>query len=99
MSLENPGRSGAAEIGAWFQRHIAGLIAVTPDSVDLDADFDSFGLDSVQGVDMITALEQWLGVDEDLPIDIIFDSASIGEAAARVAGHLSGAPTGSRAAQ
>lgn len=99
MSLENPGRSGAEDIGAWFQRHIAGLIAVTPEEVNLDADFDSFGLDSVQGVDMITALEQWLSLDEDLPIDIIFDSASIAEAAGRVASHLSGAATGSQGAQ
>lgn len=99
MSPENPGRIGATEINTWFQRHIATLIAIAPEEVDLDADFDSFGLDSVQGVDMITALEQYLGVDDDLPIDIIFDSSSIREAAERVAAHLAGAPADSRAVQ
>lgn len=99
MSQKNTGRSGAAEISAWFQRHIAALVAIAPEEVEIDADFDSFGLDSVQGVDMITALEQWLGVEEDLPIDVIFDSASIREAAERVADHLAEAPAASRAAE
>ena len=80
---------GAEEIRSWFQKHIASIAALTPDEVDLAADFDSFGLDSVQGVDMITALEDWLKLDEDLPIEIIFDAASIADAADATATLLS----------
>ena len=79
---------------SWFQKYIANVAAITPDAVDVASDFDSFGLDSVQGVDMITALEDWLGVDDDLPIELIFDAPSIGEAADAIAALLAEKRTG-----
>ena len=88
MIESDAARPGAGEIKAWFQTHIASIVAITADEVDLTADFDSFGLDSVQGVDMITALEEHLGLDDDLPIEIIFDAASIADAADAIAAIL-----------
>jgi acyl carrier protein len=81
-------RHDAGEIKTWFRQHIARLLSLDPEEVDVEADFDGFGLDSVQGVDMVTALEDWLGLDEDLPIDVIFDAASISDAADSVAAIL-----------
>jgi len=80
---------GAEEISSWFQKYIAKVAAIPADEVDVGADFDSFGLDSVQGVDMITALEDWLGLEDDLPIEIIFDASSIADAADATAALLS----------
>ena len=85
MSSVEAARREAGEIQTWFQQHIASLLALDPDKVDVTADFDGFGLDSVQGVDMVTALEDWLGLDEDLPIDVIFDADSIAHASESVA--------------
>ena len=71
MIESDAAQPGAEEISSWFQKYIAKVAAIPADEVDVGADFDSFGLDSVQGVDMITALEDWLGLEDDLPIEII----------------------------
>ena len=75
----------AAEIQTWFQDHIATLIGVSADEIPPDTDFDSFGIDSVQGVDMLAELESWLGVPDELPVDIIFEADSLAGASEDIA--------------
>jgi acyl carrier protein len=75
----------AAQIENWLKAHIAGLIGQTPEEIDSDADFDSFGIDSVQGVDMVVALESWLDMPDDLPMELLFEAPTLADAARRVA--------------
>ncbi|MCE7797102.1 acyl carrier protein [Sphingobium sufflavum] len=82
---------GAGEIETWFRDYIAKLVGLPVEQVAGSADFDSFGIDSVQGVDMVTALETWLGLTEDLPLEYVFEADSITEAAQRISLAL---PTG-----
>jgi len=74
-----------ADIESWLKRHIAGLIGVRAETIDGDADFESFGIDSVQGVDMVVALETWLAMPDEIPMELLFEAATIADAARNVA--------------
>ncbi len=87
MTLNSDPRS-ADEIEDWFRNYIADLAGTTAAEVSGGADFESFGIDSVQGVDMVTALETWLGLSQDLPLEYVFEASSIAEAAVRVSDAL-----------
>lgn len=75
----------AAEIESWLKQHIAAVVGLSPDAISSDAHFESFGMDSVQGVDMLVALETWLDMPDDIPMDLLFEAPSIAEAARGVA--------------
>jgi acyl carrier protein len=77
-------RADAAAIEAWLRGHVATLIGTTPDKVDPAGDFESFGIDSIQAVDMVGALEDWLGLPDGLPMEVLFDAETLADAAARV---------------
>ncbi|HEX7820617.1 MAG TPA: acyl carrier protein [Sphingobium sp.] len=88
MTAPNANFPGADEIEEWFRNYIATLTGVTMGEVQGAADFESFGIDSIQGVDMVTALETRLGMSEDLPLEYVFEASSISEAAQRVSDAL-----------
>lgn len=50
------------EIVQWCRNHIAGLLDLPIDRIPIDADFDSFGLDSAAAVGLVIDLEDWLGM-------------------------------------
>lgn len=75
----------AVDIEKWLQRHIAGLVGLSPEEVSSAADFESFGVDSVQGVDMLVALETWLAMPDEIPMELLFEAPSIADAARSVA--------------
>jgi acyl carrier protein len=75
----------AVDVEKWLQQHIAGLFGLSPDTVSTAADFESFGIDSVQGVDMLVALENWLAMPDDIPMELLFEAPSIADAARSVA--------------
>lgn len=72
------------EIETWFEAHLAALIDMPAAEVDGDMDFESFGIDSIQAIDMAAALQEWLGLTDDAPLDLIFDAPSIRHAAVEV---------------
>lgn len=82
-ALDSNNRTTGA-IEEWFKAYVAKLVGVSAEDVDGTADFDSFGIDSMQGVDMVTALEAWLGLSQDLPLEYVFEASSISEAAQRI---------------
>ena len=73
----------AESIEAWLVREIAGRVGSSPEEIDIRKPFESHGLDSVEGVGMSGALENWLGVR--LPATLAWDFPTI-ESLAR---HLS----------
>ncbi|CAN5363062.1 hypothetical protein BH10PSE13_BH10PSE13_02620 [soil metagenome] len=88
MTVSHSNPRSADEIEDWFRQHVATLVGLTVAHVPGTADFESFGIDSIQGVDMVTALESWLGLSEDLPLEYVFEASSIAEAAGRVSDAL-----------
>lgn len=84
MTVSPPHIRSADEIEDWFRQHVAAVAGLPVSDVPGSADFESFGIDSIQGVDMVTALEAWLGLSEDLPLEYVFEASSISEAAQRV---------------
>lgn len=95
VTASHPNPRSADAIEHWFRQHVATLAGLSIADVPGTADFDSFGIDSIQGVDMVTALEAWLGLTEDLPLETVFEASSIAEAAALVADTISTGTTAS----
>lgn len=77
------------DIEHWIRAYIASSTGAAIDEIDADCHFDSFGMDSIQAVEMITGLEGWLGTGHYLPLDSIFDAPSISDAAAQLGSILS----------
>ena len=80
--------ASSANIEAWFKNYVAELTGTAPERINANADFESFGIDSVQAVDMVGALEDWLDLADGLPIEIMFEEHSIAATARRVADSL-----------
>jgi acyl carrier protein len=43
--------------------HVAALLEIDPNTVDVDKPFRSLGLDSIAAVDLSAKLEDWLGCE------------------------------------
>lgn len=82
----------ANDIEAWFKGHLAALIDMPVEEIGGEMDFESFGIDSMQAVDMVAALQEWLGLADDAPLDFVFDAPSIRLAAEGVAAVLADGP-------
>jgi len=77
-----PQRS-AVEIQEWLVNHMADALSVSPDSIDVTALWDDFGLDSPTAIGMTGELEDWLGRRVDPTL--IFDYPTIEQFSQRVA--------------
>lgn len=51
------------QIVDWCRQHIAALLDFPIERVPVDAEFDSFGLDSAAAVSLVVDLEEWLGTE------------------------------------
>ena len=56
---KNP--SAAAEIKAWLISHLAQLVKIDPEEVDVNIPFNRYGLDSSAAIGMTGDLGEWLG--------------------------------------
>jgi acyl carrier protein len=54
-----------AAVRTWCGDYLAKALRIRRDRIDDDANFASFGLDSAESVFMVTALEDWLGLELD----------------------------------
>ena len=53
-------KRSSREIAAFLSMQIAEHVAVSPQEIDTQASFESFGLDSVKGMVILGRLESWL---------------------------------------
>lgn len=60
-----------AELQGWLIFHLAAALEVDPEAIDVKAPFDRYGLDSYAAVNLVGALEDWLGYElsPTLPYD------------------------------
>ncbi|MBI3181647.1 MAG: acyl carrier protein [Myxococcales bacterium] len=55
----------AAEIEGWLIQRISTMVRLPEASLDRNANFDTYALDSAKAMEMVGDLEQWLGTRID----------------------------------
>jgi len=63
------------DIKAWLLSHIAELSNISPEAVDVHRPFSEFGLDSLETINLMMELEDWLG--RDLAATIAWDYPTV----------------------
>ena len=74
------------EIQNWIVNHIAELLEVNPNRIDVTSSFDRYGLDSAAAVALTGDLEDWLGTE--IEPTLLFDYPTIERLAHHVAEDL-----------
>jgi len=80
-----PRARAAEEIQAWLISHLAAIIGVSPDAIDEREPLINYGLDSLHGVEMAGALENW--INRSLAPTILYEHKSIKALASYLARH------------
>ncbi len=63
------------QIVEWCRQHIATLLDFPVDRIPVDAEFDTFGLDSGAAVSLVVDMEEWLGTE--VSPSLLFEFPSI----------------------
>ncbi len=63
------------EIQDWIVSHLAELLEIDPDEIDVTIPFDRYGLDSSEAIGMTGELEDWLG--QELHPTLLYDYPTI----------------------
>ena len=71
-------------INRWLCQQISGALRLQASQIDPDITFDRYGLDSVQAVEITTALGDGLGLS-DLSPTLLYDYPTINQLTAHVA--------------
>jgi phthiocerol/phenolphthiocerol synthesis type-I polyketide synthase D len=73
-----------SEIEAWCAAYLRKTLKLTDAPIDVHAEFASLGLDSAESVFLVSAIEDWLGLE--LASDTAMEHPSIAKLARFVAG-------------
>jgi acyl carrier protein len=79
-----------ADIQAWCAAYLRKALKLGALDVAVDTEFPSLGLDSAESVFMVSAIEDWLGLE--LASDTAVEHPSIAELSRFVAGQLERSP-------
>jgi acyl carrier protein len=88
MGQEQNRQITTGEVESWICRRIAEFVHLAEDAVSPDASFESFGIDSAKAISLITDLEISFELPDELPLELLFEAESIGEAAEGIAGAI-----------
>jgi acyl carrier protein len=80
-SISNP---DFEEILLWLTTNVAIEAKMNPDTVDIHAPFEFFGLDSIKSLTLSGLLEEW--INRDLPPTLFWDYPNINSLAEFLAG-------------
>ncbi len=75
MKHSEPTSPAPTALLPWLAAAIARTLELAPEQIDVDADFDGFGLDSVQAVALSGELSDHLG--RELPATLLYEHRSI----------------------
>ena len=73
----------ASEIEAWLRREVSSLVGIPEDEVNINEEFASFGLGSVQSVTLAGELQEFLGFR--LSATLVWDFPTVGSMAKHLA--------------
>ncbi|ADG80882.1 Acyl transferase OS=Tsukamurella paurometabola (strain ATCC 8368 / DSM / CCUG 35730 / CIP 100753/ JCM 10117 / KCTC 9821 / NBRC 16120 / NCIMB 702349 / NCTC 13040) OX=521096 GN=Tpau_4321 PE=4 SV=1 [Tsukamurella paurometabola] len=79
-----PAPGGGADVAAVLRHHLARALAVPADTLDPDVALVALGLDSLQALELRTAVRDEL--DAELPLEAILGGATLAEVSATLAG-------------
>ena len=71
------GQVSHEQICHWLAGHLSQVLNIDTKQVDIELEFDDYGLDSRDAVGMIGELSEWLG--QDLDPNLIYEYRSIDE--------------------
>ena len=74
----------ADEISSWCVRYVADMLERAPAEIDPSKRFSRIGFDSAMSVQLVVAIEAWLGIQLDP--DVMSNHPTIARLAAYVAG-------------
>jgi acyl carrier protein len=74
----------AGEIENWIRHKVAEVVNLDPADVGPEDAFEQFGIDSAKSISLVMDLENWLGLDDELPLDILFEATSIRQSALQI---------------
>ncbi len=80
------------EIADWCAGYLRRTLKLPDGPVDMHAVFTSLGLDSAESVFLVSAIEDWLGLE--LASDTAIEHPTLAQLASFVAGRLRALPTG-----
>jgi acyl carrier protein len=66
----------------WFIDQLAARLDLDPDDIDINASFESFGMESAEALVMLTQLEQWLG--HSVPPVLVWNYPTIAQLSQRL---------------
>ncbi len=78
--------TSAQEIQSWLTDYIANLMRVSPDEIQPDNEFTSFGIDSATAVGLSIDLGDWLGIKLDPTL--VYDHPTIEAVSEHIAAML-----------
>jgi acyl carrier protein len=90
-------RVDTVDVENWIVGRIAELINVDPDAVSRNVQFDTYGIDSAKAIALIVDLEEWLQLDDELPLELLFEAESIQDAAENIIAAIAMPECGSQA--
>lgn len=88
-----------SDVEAWIRKRLGELVGLDAEQIDGQADFESLGVDSAQAVSLLMDVEDWLGMDQELPLDVVFEEPNIAETARTIAEIANGTRSGSDGAE
>ncbi len=72
----------AESIQDWLINQLAARLDLDPDEIDIQASFESFGMESAEALVMLTQLEKWLG--RTVPPILIWNYPTIAQLSQRL---------------
>jgi len=85
MTGQAPRSVSVAEVQNWICGRIGDFVHQDAASIAPAASFDSFGIDSAKAISLMADLEEWLELPDELPLELLFEAESIGQAAEGIA--------------
>ncbi len=76
----------AEEIQAFLVERLASALRTTPDQIDINEDVATYGLDSLDAMNIVGQLSEWCG--QDIGFDVLWDYPTIAAVADFVAKEL-----------
>lgn len=81
--LKTQSAKTAELIQDWLIDQIAERLVLDPDEIDIQATFESFGMESAEALVLLTQLEQWLGYS--VPPVLVWNYPTIAQLSERLA--------------
>jgi acyl carrier protein len=81
--LKTQEQKSAESIQDWLIEQVAQRLSLDPDEIDIQAAFESFGMESADALVLLNQLEQWLG--RSVPPVLIWNYPTIAQLSERLA--------------